>query len=98
MACGTGKSFTSLKITEKELNSHVLVLFFALSLALISQVLLEWSNNASKPLFSICICSNQDVSIVKRKNCQDEAMEIEADLALSATTSVTNIIKQLNFT
>ena len=46
MACGTGKTFTSLKIAERQTNNRGLVLFLVPSLALLSQT---W---AVSPLFN----------------------------------------------
>lgn len=43
MACGTGKTFTSLKIAEHMAGKGKRVLFFVPSLALLSQTLTEWT-------------------------------------------------------
>ena len=42
MACGTGKTFTSLKITERYLNKKGFVLFLVPSISLLSQSLQAW--------------------------------------------------------
>ncbi|MDR1609064.1 MAG: DEAD/DEAH box helicase family protein, partial [Deltaproteobacteria bacterium] len=97
MACGTGKTFTSLKIAENETNGQGLVLFLAPSIALISQLLLEWSSNSEKPLYSICVCSDPSVSRIKKKKNEDDIIFSVEDLALPATTKVPQIIKQLEF-
>ena len=41
MACGTGKTFTSLKIAEQETNGKGFVLFLVPSIALLGQTLRE---------------------------------------------------------
>lgn len=48
MACGTGKTFTSLKIAENETNNNGLVLFLVPSIALLGQTLRSWHQQASK--------------------------------------------------
>lgn len=42
MACGTGKTFTSLKIAENETNRKGKILFLVPSIALLGQTLNEW--------------------------------------------------------
>ncbi len=47
MACGTGKTFTSLKIAETIAGKGKRVLFLVPSLALVSQTIREWYNGKS---------------------------------------------------
>ncbi|MBO4779620.1 MAG: DEAD/DEAH box helicase family protein, partial [Selenomonadaceae bacterium] len=61
MSCGTGKTYTSLKIAEK-LFPHGKILFLVPSIALLSQTLNEWSTFADLPLDSICVCSDVTAS------------------------------------
>ena len=49
MACGTGKTYTSLLITEQLLGGKGLVLFMVPSIALLGQSLNAWSADAKKP-------------------------------------------------
>ena len=94
MACGTGKTFTALKLAEQEAPKGGLVLFLAPSIALIGQTLREWMDEAEKPLYPICVCSDPGVS--KRKSQDDLSDGFSVmDLALPATTDVTAIAKQL---
>ncbi len=51
MACGTGKTFTSLKIAETGKR----VLFLVPSLALISQTIREWTEDTEVPLLCVRI-------------------------------------------
>ena len=62
MACGTGKTFTSLKIAEKLTDNSGLVLFLVPSLSLLSQSLREWANFADKPINAVCVCSDKTVT------------------------------------
>ena len=88
MACGTGKTFTSLKIAENETNSNGLVLFLVPSIALLGQTLREWCAQADKPIHPICICSDAKSTQQKR---EDDSI---VDLALPASTDFKNITKQ----
>lgn len=94
MACGTGKTFTSLKIAEQLTNNEGLVLFLVPSIALLGQTLEEWTANASQPINAVCICSDPEVSKRKEKNEDIDSFSI-VDLALPASTDVPIILKQL---
>ncbi len=88
MACGTGKTFTSLKIAEKETNSNGIVLFLVPSIALLGQTLREWSAQSDLPIHPICICSDS-------KSTQDRESDGSiVDLALPASTDVKSIARQ----
>lgn len=50
MACGTGKTFTSLKIAEEVAGKDKRVLFLVPSLNLLSQTLTEWTQEGAIPL------------------------------------------------
>ncbi|KGD62556.1 hypothetical protein T9A_00847 [Alcanivorax jadensis T9] len=84
MACGTGKTFTSLKIAEDLAGPGKRVLFMVPSLALMSQTVTEWSNDATVPLRSFAVCS--DAQVGKRKKGDDVADLQQHDLAFPATT------------
>ncbi len=94
MACGTGKTFTSLKLAEQETDNKGLILFLVPSIALLGQTLREWSAQASEPINAICICSDSKVSQKKSKNDDDETFST-VNLALPASTDVHSICKQL---
>ena len=94
MACGTGKTFTALKIAEQETDNKGLVLFLVPSIALLGQTLRSWSQQASVPIHAICICSDEQVSRQEVKN--DEGGVSVLDLALPASTDITYIVHQLN--
>lgn len=93
MACGTGKTFTSLKIAENETNNKGLVLFLVPSIALLGQTLRSWSQQAKRPINAVCICSDGQVSKQEKKNDDDSISVL--DLALPASTDTNYIVQQL---
>jgi predicted helicase len=93
MACGTGKTFTSLQIAEKETDGKGIVLFLVPSIALLGQTLREWTADAQKPFNAICICSDSNVSRKRSKNEDTDGFSV-VDLALPASTDVKGILKQ----
>ena len=91
MACGTGKTFTSLRIAEAQANESHLVLFLVPSIALLSQTLKEWSAQAVAPIYPICICSDAKAT----QKAEDQISE----LVLPATTDSNKVYNQfVNFT
>lgn len=96
MACGTGKTFTSLKIAEKETESidSPMILFLAPSISLVGQTLKEWTAQSVKPIHGICICSDPKVSQKETKNDDSFSMSI-VDLALPASTNRDTILDQI---
>ena len=61
MACGTGKTFTGLKIAEELAGPGKKVLFMVPSLSLMSQTVREWTNDAEVDLRSFAVCSDAQV-------------------------------------
>ena len=74
MACGTGKTFTSLKIAEDLAGAGKRVLFLIPSLSLLSQTLTEWSQEAGISLHSFAVCSDSDVG-KKRGRSEDDSVQ-----------------------
>lgn len=95
MACGTGKTFTSLRLAEEFTNGNGMVLFLMPSIALLSQTLREWTAQAKGTIDPICICSDPKVSQDK-KNSEDTTNFSVVDLALPASTSIPEIKRQLD--
>ena len=93
MACGTGKTFISLRIAENETNGKGLILFLVPSISLLGQALREWSADAFEPINPVCICSDPEISRKKTKNDDSDNFSI-VDLALPASTNVKDIIHQ----
>lgn len=85
MACGTGKTYTSLIIAEDIAGVGKWVLFLVPSLALMAQTVREWTADATAPLYSMAVCSDGQVG--KRRQGKDDVAEIDVlDLAFPATT------------
>jgi predicted helicase len=96
MACGTGKTFTTLRLAEKFTQGKGIVLFLVPSISLLSQTLREWTAQAKVPIDPICICSDPKVS--KDKKISDDTTNFSViDLALPASTNIQEIKKQLDF-
>lgn len=93
MACGTGKTFTSLRIAENETNGKGLILFLVPSIALLGQTLNEWSAQSLEKINPICICSDPEIT-KKKSKVEDIDTSSVIDLALPASTNVPNIIQQ----
>ncbi len=95
MACGTGKTFTSLKISENETKdiNNTTILFLAPSISLVGQTLREWCSQATNPIHGICVCSDPKIS--KKVEDSDENIESVIDLALPASTDPHEIGKQI---
>jgi predicted helicase len=86
MACGTGKTFTSLRLAEQLAGAGRSVLFLVPSISLLSQTLREWTLEASLPLASIAVCSD------KKATVRSKSEDISAvDLALPSTTNVATL-------
>jgi superfamily II DNA or RNA helicase len=85
MACGTGKTFTTLWIKEELVSIRTLVLLPSLSL--LSQTLREWTFGASQPFDVLCVCSDETVG----KHGEDEIIHSVSDLAFPVTSDVEEI-------
>ena len=85
MACGTGKTLTSLRIAEELAGEGGYVLYLVPSLALMSQTVPEWCADALVPITAFAVCS--DTQVGKRQRSSIDVAEIEVtDLAFPATT------------
>lgn len=58
MACGTGKTFTALRIAEEQAGAGKSVLFLAPSIALVAQSLKEWTAECVVPVRPFAVCSD----------------------------------------
>ncbi|MFC0322255.1 DEAD/DEAH box helicase [Gallibacterium melopsittaci] len=96
MACGTGKTFTSLKIAETIAGKGKIVLFLVPSLALLSQSLTEWTQESAIPLHSFAVCSDGDVG-KQNKNNDDLVQTYIHELQYPATTNAESLIKAIKF-
>ena len=85
MACGTGKTLTSLRIAEDLAGAGGAVLYAVPSLALMAQTVPEWCADAVVPITAFAVCS--DTQVGKRRRSRYDTAEIEVnDLAFPATT------------
>lgn len=89
MACGTGKTFTALKLAEKIVPKGGSVLFLMPSISLISQTVTEWANEAKKPLHCFAVCS--DPKAGRGSDTEDISTR---DLALPAHTDARKLARQ----
>lgn len=80
MACGTGKTFTSLQIVEELTPKNSTVLFLVPSIALLSQTLREWKHDAAEDFHALAVCSDVKVG----KNTDEDVST--TDLIIPATT------------
>ena len=90
MACGTGKTFTSLRIAE-DMDGVKTVLYMVPTLALMSQTVLEWKYNAREEFNAFSICSDVQVGIK-----DDDSLHLPRhELAFPATTDAQTIATQV---
>lgn len=80
MACGTGKTLTSLFIKEKLAAERTLVLLPSLSL--LKQTMSEWRANAKTPFRALPVCSDESVN-----NAQDAPVAHTSELGLPDVTT-----------
>lgn len=93
MACGTGKTFTSLRLTEQFLNNTGMVLFLVPSLSLLSQTLTEWKRQSVKPVTAFAVCS--DSSTGKADSEDIESLTKRDELAYPATTTAEDLARNI---
>lgn len=80
MACGTGKTFTSLKISEKMAAKNKIICYLVPSIALLSQTLKEWTAQCEITIIPICVCSDSNVSRTSEdKNIIDLGYPVTTD-------------------
>lgn len=84
MACGTGKTLTSLWIKEELGAEQVLVL--VPSLSLLSQTLREWTAAAKTQFKWLCVCS--DESVAKQDRTEDSWFTHVSDIGVPVTGNV----------
>lgn len=82
MACGTGKTFTSLRLAEDNVGAGGSVLFLVPSISLLSQTIREWVGEAEVSIRPLAVCS--DTKATKRADPNEDIGTV--DLALPATT------------
>lgn len=86
MACGTGKTFTALKLTETYVKKDGIILFLVPSISLLSQTLREWTAEAELPFHAFAVCSDSKVG----KDNEDMSKH---ELLIPATTDTKSLMK-----
>ncbi len=93
MACGTGKTFTSLRIAEEIAGKGGRVLYLVPSLALMSQTVREWAADTRFSLRAYAACSDAQVGRRRRRN--DDRIDMDTlDLAFPATTDPARLAQE----
>lgn len=87
MACGTGKTYTSLKIMEA-LDPKIM-LFLAPSIALLSQTFREYAKEKSDPFYASIVCSDDKVGQSKNEDNDDIKF---SELPLKPSTRLEDIL------
>ncbi len=87
MACGTGKTYTSLKIMEA-LDPKI-TLFLAPSIALLSQTFREYAKEKSDPFYASIVCSDDKTGQSKNKDNDDIKF---SELPIKASTRLEDIL------
>ncbi|WP_181226823.1 DEAD/DEAH box helicase [Helicobacter pylori] len=91
MACGTGKTYTSLKIMES-LDPKI-TLFLAPSIALLSQTFREYAQEKSEPFYASIVCSDDKVGKGKKNKSDDNTDDINfSELPLKPSTRLEDIL------
>ncbi len=98
MAPGTGKTFTSLKITESLMSQQGKQTFYLLylvpSIQLLTQTLFSWNADVSDELELVSFAVTSDNKATKHKN-EDEDLAPE-DIGFPATTDDRQLLKNLH--
>lgn len=96
MACGTGKTLMSLRLAEARMRDQGCrdVLFCAPSIALVSQAMREWTNQARVELRSLVVCSDAKASKVG----EDDVLDDIVDLTFPATTDPRSLAERYRWT
>ncbi len=91
MACGTGKTYTSLKIMEA-LDPKI-TLFLAPSIALLSQTFREYAQEKSEPFYASIVCSDDKVGKSKKNKSDDDIDDINfSELPIKPSTRLEDIL------
>lgn len=100
MAPGTGKTFTSLKITEAlmkdQVKSKFNVLYLVPSIQLLSQTLFNWNDDVSEDIHMTSFSVVSDRKATKKgKESEDDLSS--KDIGFPATTDVNELIKNYEY-
>ncbi len=90
MACGTGKTLVGLRIAEQLADKGGRILVLVPSLALLSQTLRAWFDDATLPIRAFAVCSDSQTGR-PRRNAGDTADMDVLDLEYPATTNAASL-------
>ena len=100
MAPGTGKTFTSLKLTERMAEiankEQYVVLYLVPSIQLLTQTLRAWNNDTYMSISSMAVTSDRNASRGKVKDDESNIKFKASDIGFPATTSVDQVVKNYN--
>lgn len=96
MACGTGKTLMSLRLAEERLKNQNQkdVLFCAPSIALVSQAMREWTNQARVEMRTLVVCSDAKASSLH----EDDVLDDVVDVSFPATTDPASLLERYRWT
>lgn len=97
MACGSGKTFTSLKIVEQVVPPQGMALFLVPSLALLEQTITDWKRQCVRPLSAFAVCSDNKVGQSKAERNEELNISLLApsELAYPVTTDAAKLARAL---
>lgn len=93
MACGTGKTFTALKLAERlaaDNAGSVRVLFLVPSISLLSQSLREWTAQTTLDIRAFAVCS--DTKVGRLRNTEDFNVY---DVPIPVTTNPATLLEAM---
>ena len=97
MAPGTGKTFTSLKITEAMAKAaakeQYVVLYLVPSIQLLTQTLRGWNNDTEMTMSSMAVTSDRNASRGSIKQDESNITIKASDIGYPATTSAKTIVE-----
>lgn len=95
MACGTGKTFTSMKIAErfveKGATENAPIMFLVPSLSLLSQTLSDWKQNCKYDIHAFAVCSDTKTGKADLEDIDN--LFVQSELRYPATTNAQTLIK-----
>ena len=93
MACGAGKTLVGLRVAEELAGAGGRVLVLVPSLALMSQTLRAWLDDARLPIRAFAVCSDNQTGRPRRTNADTADMDV-LDLDWPATTDAAVLARQ----
>ena len=97
MACGTGKTLTSLRIAEELVGSGGRILYLVPSLSLMSQTIRTWHHQTKGTIRSYAVCSDAQVGRKKKRQGawnEDEVQMSDIEMQFPPTTKAEKIAEK----